>query len=153
MWDNRRRRTWRDRHLRFGLRSQLYGYARGDVPWGGRPPLGAIKGSYLAVETELTAAAAERSSPSKSASAGCRSRKSGTHPTGGNRGLLSGSGPTTNGGLPPGVDQRGTHILLDSGYPDRTFNGDHTSGTAAVVPLSVGGLTPRFTQPRRGRVL
>jgi hypothetical protein len=75
-----------------------------------------------------------------------------TRPTGGNRGLLSGSGPTT---IPnterhrpaPVLISGGTHILLDPGTRTGTFKTveivtsgggelaiDHTSGNAAVVP-------------------
>jgi hypothetical protein len=82
-----------------------------------------------------------------------------TRPTGGNRGLLSGSGLTINGvfeitrqstTIPntewhwpaPVLISGGTHILLDPGTRTVeivTSGGgelaiDHTSGTAAVVP-------------------
>jgi hypothetical protein len=87
-----------------------------------------------------------------------------TRPTGGNRGLLSGSGRTINGVFEitrqsttiltterhapaPVLISGGTHILLDPGTRTGTFKTveivtsgggelaiDHTSGTAAVVP-------------------
>src|SRR4029453_12655703 len=103
-----------------------------------------------------------------------------TRPTGGNGGLLSRSGPTINGVFEitrqgttiltaerhaprAGVDQRRHTHPARSGYPDRHVQDREDrhlrrrgDGYRSHVrnrrgrSLSVGGLTPRFTQPPWG---